>query len=87
LQFVQAWNQRNTEADQVGEPCQQQQQQSYATWSAQQYTDNNTRYRRKKERLIFSVSDPDPDWVRIQSGQWIRIRIQEGKIACKNRKN
>ncbi len=22
---------------------------------------------------------PDPDWIRIQSGQWIRIRIQEGK--------
>ncbi len=28
-----------------------------------------------------SVSDLDPDWIRIQSGQWIRIwiRIQEGK--------
>jgi hypothetical protein len=25
------------------------------------------------------VSDPDPDRIRIQSGQWIRIRIQEGK--------
>jgi hypothetical protein len=25
------------------------------------------------------VSDPDPDWMRIQSGPWIRIRIQEGK--------
>jgi hypothetical protein len=27
------------------------------------------------------VADPDPypDWIRIQSGQWIRIRIQEGK--------
>jgi hypothetical protein len=24
------------------------------------------------------VSDPDPDWIRIQSGQW--IRIQESKI-------
>jgi hypothetical protein len=23
------------------------------------------------------VADPDPDWIRIQSGQW--IRIQEGK--------
>jgi hypothetical protein len=22
------------------------------------------------------VSDPDPDWIRTQSGQWIRIRIQ-----------
>ncbi len=25
-----------------------------------------------------SVSDPDPDWIKIQSDQWIRIRIQEG---------
>jgi hypothetical protein len=25
------------------------------------------------------VADPDPNWIRIQSGQWIRIRIQEGK--------
>jgi hypothetical protein len=23
------------------------------------------------------VADPDPDWIRIESGQW--IRIQEGK--------
>jgi hypothetical protein len=22
------------------------------------------------------VSNPDPDWIRIQSGQWIRILIQ-----------
>jgi hypothetical protein len=22
------------------------------------------------------VSDPDPYWIRIQSGQWIRIRIR-----------
>jgi hypothetical protein len=29
-------------------------------------------------RFIFPkirVSDPDPDWIRIQSGQWIRIRF------------
>jgi hypothetical protein len=26
--------------------------------------------------LITRVSDPDPDWIRIQSGQWIRIRIR-----------
>jgi hypothetical protein len=26
-----------------------------------------------------SVSDPDPDRIRIESGQLIRIRIQEGK--------
>jgi hypothetical protein len=37
----------------------------------------------------------DPDWVRIQSGQWIRIRIrirnldldQEGKVNHKKEKN
>jgi hypothetical protein len=23
----------------------------------------------------FRVVDPDPDWIRIQSGLWIRIRI------------
>jgi hypothetical protein len=22
----------------------------------------------------FRVADPDPDWIRIQSGQWTRIR-------------
>jgi hypothetical protein len=26
--------------------------------------------------FISRVSDPDPDWNRIQSGQWIRIRIR-----------
>ncbi len=26
--------------------------------------------------LFIRVSDPDPDWIRIQSGQWIRIRIR-----------
>ncbi len=32
-------------------------------------------------RIFFRVSDPDPDpyWIQIQSGHWIRIRIQEGK--------
>ncbi len=29
--------------------------------------------------VVNRVSDPDPDWIRFQSGQWIRIRIQEGK--------
>ncbi len=28
---------------------------------------------------VDRVEDPDPDWIRIQSGQWIRIRIEEGK--------
>jgi hypothetical protein len=27
--------------------------------------------------VLTSVSDPD--WIRIQSGQWIRIRVQEAK--------
>ncbi len=26
--------------------------------------------------LLIRVADPDPDWIRIQSGQWIRIRIR-----------
>jgi hypothetical protein len=26
------------------------------------------------ERSIISVSDPDPDWIQIQSCQWIRIQ-------------
>jgi hypothetical protein len=26
---------------------------------------------------VFRI--PDPNWIRTQSGQWIRIRIQEGK--------
>jgi hypothetical protein len=30
-----------------------------------------------EEKIKISVSDPNPDWIRIQSGQW--IRIQEGK--------
>jgi hypothetical protein len=30
-----------------------------------------------EEKIKISVSDPNPDRIRIQSGQW--IRIQEGK--------
>ncbi len=30
-------------------------------------------------RCGSTPSVSDPDWIRIQSGQWIRIRIQEGK--------
>jgi hypothetical protein len=26
--------------------------------------------------LLSSVADPNPNWIRIQSGQWIRIRIR-----------
>jgi hypothetical protein len=42
------------------------------------------------------VQNPDPDWIRMQSGQWIRIRIRNpdtnpesrrAKIDPKNRKN
>jgi hypothetical protein len=36
--------------------------------------------------LIFRVADPDPDLIRIQSGQWIRIRIQEGKKYPRKKK-
>jgi cell shape-determining protein MreC len=25
-------------------------------------------------QVLTGVADPDPDWIRIQSGQWIRIR-------------
>ncbi len=32
-----------------------------------------------------SVSDPD--WIRIQLGQWIRICIRKGKISHKNKKS
>ncbi len=28
------------------------------------------------DEQVGRVSDPDPDWIRIQSGQWIRIRIR-----------
>ena len=28
--------------------------------------------------ILPSVSDPDPDWIRIQSGLWIRIWIRIG---------
>jgi hypothetical protein len=33
----------------------------------------------EKERLKGSVVDPDPGWIRIEWGPWIRIQIQEGK--------
>jgi hypothetical protein len=29
--------------------------------------------------VLTRIADPDPNWIRIQSGQWIRIRIQEDK--------
>ena len=28
----------------------------------------------KNKDTISRVADPDPNWIRIQSGQWIRIR-------------
>jgi hypothetical protein len=34
--------------------------------------------------LLSRVADPDPDWIRIQSGQW--IRIQEGKNVPQKKK-
>jgi hypothetical protein len=34
--------------------------------------------------LVTSVADPDPHWIRIQSGQWIRTR--RAKMTHKSRK-
>jgi hypothetical protein len=28
------------------------------------------------QKTVRQGSDPDPDWIRIQSGQWIRIQIR-----------
>jgi hypothetical protein len=44
------------------------------------------------EELFSRVSVPDPDWIRIQSGQWIRIRNQDPdpggqKLPTKVKKN
>jgi hypothetical protein len=39
---------------------------------------------RKLTRVMLNVSDPKPDCIRIQSGQW--IRMQEGKNDPQNRK-
>jgi hypothetical protein len=36
---------------------------------------NLEKFRVNKQKISVS----DPDWIRIQSGYWIRIRIQEGK--------
>jgi hypothetical protein len=37
--------------------------------------------------LLFSVSDQNPDRIRIQSGRRIRIRIQEGKMTHKGKES
>jgi hypothetical protein len=34
--------------------------------------------------VLFSFSVSDPDWIRIQSGQWIRIRIRNWEPEAKN---
>ncbi len=42
----------------------------------------NSSTRRRRSIIgssIFAFSVSDPDWIRIQSDQWIHIRIQEGK--------
>jgi hypothetical protein len=37
--------------------------------------------------LLFSrVVDPDPDWIRIQSGQWIRIRNPDSESGSGSRR-
>jgi hypothetical protein len=35
-------------------------------------------------KVLRSVADPDPDpdWIRIQIGACIRIRIQQGNFSC-----
>ncbi len=40
--------------------------------------------RHEMDRLVTSVVDPDPDWIRIQWGS--RIQIQEGKMAHRKKK-
>ncbi len=35
---------------------------------------------------LTRVSDPDPDWIRIQSGHWIRIRIRNPDPALGGQK-
>jgi hypothetical protein len=37
---------------------------------------DTSRPNRNKGSRYFRVVDPDPDWIRIQSGLWIRIRIR-----------
>jgi hypothetical protein len=41
---------------------------------------------KQTELAVNGVVDPDPDWIMIQWGRWIRIRIQMGKMTQKNRK-
>jgi hypothetical protein len=46
--------------------------------------ENSISVKEKKEFSLLEAeatkcSVSDPDWIRIQSGQWIGIRIQEGK--------
>jgi hypothetical protein len=36
---------------------------------------------------VFGSSVLDPDWSRLQSGQWIRIRIKREKSPTKIEKN
>ncbi len=56
---------------------------------------NSQRAQARQDSIAFSPNsvqyapgdpDPDPNWIRILSGQWIRIQIQEGKITHKSRK-
>jgi hypothetical protein len=36
----------------------------------------NYKLSRKKAMIKIRVADPDPSWIQIQWGQWIRIRIR-----------
>ncbi len=55
---------------------------------------SNPRANMKYEHEKFRGSDPDPYWIQIQSGQWIRIRIRNPdpdlgghKLPTKKKKN
>ncbi len=56
---------------------------NYAPWEMERVPVKEKRTMEKEVIGGNRVSDPDPrpdpDWIRIQSGQWIRIRIQEGE--------
>jgi hypothetical protein len=36
------------------------------------------------DKVLSSIMDPDPDWIRIQSSPWIRIRNSESVSGIRN---
>jgi hypothetical protein len=53
-----------------------QQQQQQMQPLQQQLLHDKVKVKSKYLLDATSVSDPDPDWIRIESGQWIRIQIR-----------